>query len=100
MKEAGAVVSLPCTHDLPLSTRAPYLLEVSNSKHRTALCRFRTSRRDLGTERERCLPPAFPRPSPKAPRHERTRLVCAPSAIEAATHLVFHCPLFDDLRFQ
>ena len=88
-------MSLPCTHDLPLSTPAPHLLEVSNSKHRTALSRFRTSCHDLRIERERYLPPAI-----KAPRHERTCLMCASSAIEDETHLVFHCPLYDDLRFQ
>ncbi|KAL4426028.1 hypothetical protein ABPG75_010044 [Micractinium tetrahymenae] len=50
--------------DLPLSTPAPHLLEVSNSKHRTALSRFRTSCHDLRIERERYLPPAIKAPPP------------------------------------
>ena len=82
--------------DLPTSLPAPHLLEVPNSKHRTALSRFRTSCHDLRIERERYLPQAI-----KAPRHERTCLQCAsPSAIEDEIHLVFHCPIYDHLRFE
>jgi hypothetical protein len=33
--------------------------------------------------------------------HERTCLMCAsPSAIEDEIHMVFHCTLYDSLRFQ
>ncbi len=82
--------------DLPLNHMAPHLHEVTDCKHRLALSRFRTSCHDLRIERERYLPQAI-----KAPTHERTCLMCAsPHAIEDETHMVFHCPIYDDLRFQ
>ena len=34
------------------------------------------------------------------PRHERTCLQCASSTIEDETHMVFHCPTYDHLRFD
>ena len=61
-----------------------------------ALTRFRTSCHDLRIERERYLPQAI-----KAPIHERTCLMCASfHAIEDETHMVFHCPIYDSLRFE
>ena len=62
---------------------------------RTALSRFRTSCHDLRIERERYLPPAI-----QAPRSQRTCLQCASPAIEDETHMAFHCPLYDHLRFE
>jgi hypothetical protein len=82
--------------DLPLSEPAPHLSTVPTPTHRIALSRFRTSCHDLRIERERYVPQAI-----KAPRHERTCLQCAhPSAIENELHMVFHCPLYERLRFQ
>jgi hypothetical protein len=82
--------------DLPLAQPAPHLSTVSTPSHRISLSRFRTSCHDLRIERERYLPQAI-----KAPRHERTCLQCAhPSAIEDEPHMVFHCPLYERLRFQ
>ena len=73
----------------------PHPLEISNPAHRFALSRFRTSCHDLRIERERYLP----RPA-QFPRHERTCLQCASPAIEDETHMVFHCPTYDHLRFE
>ena len=82
--------------DLPFSHSAPHLHEVHNRPHRIALSRFRTSCHHLRIERERYLPLAV-----KAPRSERTCLMCAsPTAIEDETHMFFHCPIYDSLRFQ
>lgn len=82
--------------DLPLSIPAPHLLEPHiPPAHRFALCRFRTSCHDLRIERERYLPEAI-----RAPFHERTCLCCASPALEDETHMVFHCPLYDHLRFE
>ena len=82
--------------DLPLTHMAPHLRVVHHSKHRMALTRFRTSCHDLRIERERYLPQAI-----KAPIHERTCLMCASfHAIEDETHMVFHCPIYDSLRFE
>lgn len=81
--------------DLPLGTPAPHLLEVSNPAHMFALSRFRCSCHDLRIERERYLPASF-----KAPRHERTCLCCASTSIEDENHMVFHCPIYEHLRFQ
>ena len=81
--------------DLPLSLPAPHLLEVTHPAHRTALSRFRTSCHDLRIERERYLPQAI-----RAPLQERTCLQCCSLAIEDETHMVFHCPIYDHLRFE
>ena len=82
--------------DLPLATPSPHLSAVHNARHRISLSRFRTSCHDLRIERERYLPQAI-----KAPRHERTCLHCAhPIAIEDEPHMVFHCPMYDGLRFE
>jgi hypothetical protein len=82
--------------DLPLSQPAPHLSTVPNPSHRISLSRFRTSCHDLRIERERYLPQAI-----KAPRHERICLQCAhPFAIEDEPHMVFHCPLYERLRFE
>lgn len=81
--------------NLPLGTPAPHLHEVSNPTHLAALCRFRCSCHDLRIERERYLPPEI-----KAPRHHRTCLCCASTAIEDEIHMVFHCPIYERLRFQ
>jgi reverse transcriptase-like protein len=80
--------------DLPLSCPSPHLHEVTTPAHRIALSRFRTSCHDLRIERERYLPRAL-----QAPRHERTCLQCASPAIEDETHMVFHCPVYNHLRF-
>lgn len=81
--------------DLPLTQPAPHLLEATNPAHRTALSRFRTSTHDLRIERERYLPKDL-----QAPRLQRTCLQCASHAIEDETHMVFHCPIYDHLRFE
>ena len=81
--------------DLPLDHIAPHLLQVPDSKHRNALSRFKTSCHDLRIERERYLPQAI-----KAPRHERTCLLCASPHIEDELHMIFYCPIYDDLRFE
>jgi hypothetical protein len=81
--------------DLPLDHIAPHLLQVPDCKHRIALSRFRTSCHDLRIERERYLPQAI-----KAPRHERTCLLCASPQIEDELHMIFDCPIYDDLRFE
>jgi hypothetical protein len=82
--------------DLPLSQPAPHLLEPDiPPAHRNALSRFRTSCHDLRIERERYLPPAI-----KAPFSERTCLCCASPALEDELHMVFHCPIYDHLRFE
>ena len=80
---------------LPLSQPAHHLLEVYDPNLRIALTRFRTSCHDLRIERERYLPKAI-----QAPTHERTCLLCASPAIEDETHMVFHCPIYDHLRFE
>jgi hypothetical protein len=80
---------------LPLGQPAPHLSEVAHPALRTALSRFRTSCHDLRIERERYLPPAA-----QAPRPQRTCLQCASPHIEDETHMVFHCPLYDHLRFE
>jgi len=86
----------PHSHSPPLSQLAPHLGLVPNIKHRIALSRFRCSCHDLRIERESYLPKEL-----KAPLHERTCLMCAsPSAIEDEIHMVFHCTLYDSLRFQ
>eukprot|EP00887_Chlorella_sp_A99_P008193 scaffold12.g8193.t1 len=79
----------------PLGEMAPHLTSVFDCRHRTALSRFRTSCHDLRIQRERYLPPAL-----KAPRHERTCLVCASPQVEDESLAVFTCPLYDDLRCQ
>ena len=81
--------------NLPLGIPAPHPHEVSNPAHLFALCRFRCSCHDLRIERERYLPPEI-----KAPRHHRTCLCCASTAIEDENHMVFHCPIYERLRFQ
>jgi hypothetical protein len=81
--------------DLPLTLPAPHLSQVANTKHRISYSRFRTSCHDLRIERERYLPEAI-----RAPRHERNCLVCASPAIEDEIHMVFHCPIYDHLRFE
>ncbi len=81
--------------DLPLGQPAPHLSAVAHPALRTSLSRFRTSCHDLRIERERYLPPVA-----RAPRSERTCLQCASLAIEDETHMVFHCPLYDHLRFE
>jgi hypothetical protein len=81
--------------DLPLHMPAPHLFEVSNYKHRIALSRFRTSCHDLRIERERYLPQAV-----KAPRHERTCLQCFSPFVEDESHMIFHCPIYESLRFH
>ncbi|KAL4857465.1 LINE-1 retrotransposable element ORF2 protein [Chlorella vulgaris] len=82
--------------NLPLCQPAPHLYEVYDSQARTALSRFRTSCHDLRIERDRYLPGPI-----RAPPHERTCLQCAsPTSIEDETHLVFHCPIYDMLRFK
>lgn len=116
----GCRVALPCTHsppvaattppaptnkfayylshvraDLPLSQPAPHLLHVTHPAHRMSLSRFRTSCHDLRIERERYLPL-----SSRAPVHERTCLICASDSIEDESHMVFHCPAYDHLRFE
>jgi len=80
--------------DLPLVHPAPHLLQVTNSKHRIDLSRFRTSCHHLRIERERYLPKAI-----QAKPHDRTCLLCASPAVEDETHMVFHCPIYDSLRF-
>lgn len=82
--------------NLPLCQPAPHLYEVYDSQARTALSRFRTSCHDLRIERDRYLPEPI-----RAPPHERTCLQCASAnSIEDETHLVFHCPIYDMLRFK
>jgi hypothetical protein len=73
----------------------PSSAEVAHPAHRFALSRFRTSCHDLRIERERYLPPAT-----RAPLPERTCLQCASPAIEDETHMAFHCPIYDHLRFE
>ena len=81
--------------DVPLSHPVPHLHEVTNIKHRISLSRFRTSCHDLRIERERYLPEPI-----RAPRHMRTCLQCASTAVEDETHMIFHCPIYDCLRFE
>ena len=81
--------------DLPLSQPAPHLLHVTHPAHRMSISRFRTRCHDLRIERERYLPPPL-----SAPLHERTCLICASDSIEDETHMVFHCPAYDHLRFE
>jgi hypothetical protein len=81
--------------DVPFSQPAPHLLQVTNIKHRISLSRFRTSCHDLRIERERYLPEPI-----RAPCHMRTCLQCASPAVEDETHMVFHCPIYDCLRFE
>jgi hypothetical protein len=82
--------------DLPLPQPAPHLLEPDiPPAHRIALSRFRTSCHDLRIERERYLPEAI-----RAPFLERTCLCCASPALEDEIHMVFHCPIYDHLRFE
>ena len=71
------------------------LKSMYDPNRRIALTRFRTSCHDLRIERERYLPRAI-----QAPTHERTCLLCASPAIEDETHMVFHCPIHDHLRFE
>jgi hypothetical protein len=59
------------------------------------LSRFRTSCHDLRIERERYLPQAV-----KAPRHERTCLQCFSPFVEDESHMIFHCPIYESLRFH
>ena len=79
----------------PLGEPAPHLLAVSDARHRTSLSRFRASCHHLRIERERYLPEAI-----KAPRHNRTCLVCASESVEDESHHIFHCPLTENLRWQ
>jgi hypothetical protein len=81
--------------DLPLNLPSPHLLQVTHYQHRISLSRFRTSCHHLRIERERYLPQAI-----KAPRHERTCLLCASPHIEDESHIIYHCPIYDDLRFE
>jgi hypothetical protein len=81
--------------DCPLAEPAPHLSEVPDPSHRISLSRFRCSCHALRIEQERYLPPAL-----RAPAHMRTCLQCASSAIEDETHMVFHCPIYDHLRFE
>jgi hypothetical protein len=81
--------------DLPLSQPAPHLLHVTHPAHRMSLSRFRTSCHDLRIERERYLPR-----SSRAPLHERSCLICASPSVEDESHMVFHCPAYDHLRFE
>lgn len=80
---------------LPLGVPAPHLLAATDSRHRINLSRFRASCHHLRIERERYLPEAV-----KAPRHERTCLACASPSVEDEFHAIFHCPLYDDLRWE
>ena len=84
-----------CGTTQPLGGPAPHLLTVTDYRHRISLSRFRTSCHDLRIERERHLPEAI-----KAPRHERTCLVCASDSLEDESHALFHCPLYDELRWE
>lgn len=74
---------------------SPHLHCVWNSAHRAALSRFRASCHDLRVERDRHLPAA----ARTLPRN-RTCLMCASSEVEDETHMVFHCPIYDHLRFE
>lgn len=81
----------------PLGQLVPYLFDgaVKNSKSRTCLSRFRCSCHDLRIERDRYLPALL-----KPPRHLRSCLICASDEVEDEHHMIFHCPLYDSLRFQ
>lgn len=83
--------------DLPLGQLAPHLRvgAVRDSHHRASLSRFRCSCHDLRVERDRYLPASL-----KPPRHLRSCLLCASSAVEDEQHMVFDCPLYDHIRFE
>ena len=83
--------------DTPLGRLPDYLAEgvVRDTRHRACLSRFRCSCHELRVERDRYLPAAA-----KPPRHMRTCLICASSAVEDEHHFLFECPLYDSLRFQ
>ena len=80
----------------PCGAIAPHLLlgAVRVWEHRVSLTRFRCSAHDLRIERDRYLPQAV-----KPPRHHRTCLFCS-SSVEDESHMVFHCPLYESLRFE
>lgn len=83
--------------DMPLGQLPDYLVEgaVRDARHRAGLSRFRCSCHELRVERDRYLPVAA-----KPPRHMRTCLTCASTAVEDEHHFIFDCPLYDSLRFQ
>ena len=83
--------------DLPLGQLAPHLRigAVRDARHCASLTRFRCSCHDLRVERDRYLPAPL-----KPPRHLRTCLICAGSAVEDEQHMVFDCPLYAHIRFE
>jgi hypothetical protein len=91
-------VYLECVRgDAALGVIAPHLMldAVRVWEHRVSLTRFRCSSHDLRVERDRYLPEAV-----KPPRHQRTCLLCGSGSVEDESHMVFHCPLYDSLRFK
>ena len=80
---------------LPLGVMAPHLQEVEDPRLRISLSRFRAGQHSLRVHTERYLPPEI-----KAPRHQRTCLVCASHEVEDESHAVFVCPLYQGLRFE
>ena len=92
---AGGSRSAPAAAPKTGATAGGPAPPVTNIKHRISLSRFRTSCHDLRIERERYLPEPI-----RAPCHMRTRLQCASPAVEDETHMVFHCPIYDCLRFE
>ena len=83
--------------DTPLGELASHLFDgaVRDSQHRASLIHFRCSAHNLRVERDRHLPGAV-----RPPRHLRTCLHCASSAVEDERHMVFDCPLYAHLRFE
>ena len=83
--------------DTPMGQLAPHLCQhaVVDERHRACLSRFRCSAHALRVERDRYLPAAV-----KPPRHLRTCLICASDRVEDEHHLIFTCPLYDNLRLQ
>ena len=81
----------------PCGAIAPHLLlgAVRVWDHRVSLTRFRCSAHDLRVERDRHLPQAV-----RPPRHLRTCMFCCSSSVEDESHMVFHCPLYESLRFE
>lgn len=67
----------------------PYLNIITESKFRTALCRFRTSSHDLLIESGRYV---------NQPRNERICTNCNLNFIENEYHFLLICPKFRELR--
>ena len=68
----------------------PYL-QITNSKLRSAIAKFRTSAHSLGIERGRYT-------KPKTPAEKRICNVCDHKAVEDEFHFLIQCPLYQKER--